>query len=78
MLNPIKNLYDKELENLDSREYANRVIGNQSFLRDNPEYLAIELQRRTLVSQTPKWVNYLMLVLTAIILILTIYSIWFR
>lgn len=72
----LKNLYDEELEKLDNREYANRVIGNKNFLRENPQFLQIELQRRTLHSQTPKWVNYAILVLTAIILGLTIYSLF--
>ena len=72
----LKNLYDEELESLDNREYAKRVMGDKIFLRDNPEYLAIELQKRTLKSQTPKWVNYAILILTAIILGLTIYSLF--
>jgi hypothetical protein len=70
----LQTLYDEELEKLDSKEYAYRVIGNKGFLGDNPQYLGIELQRRTLHSQTPRWVNYLVLILTAIILLLTAYA----
>jgi hypothetical protein len=62
----IKDSYDEELERRDNQEYANRVIGNKTFLRDNPEHLKIELQKRILHSQTPKWVNYLMLIIVAL------------
>ncbi len=70
----LQNLYDEELEKLDNREYANRVIGNKNFLRDNPQYLEIELQRRTLRSQTPKWINIVMLILVALTLIISVWS----
>jgi len=69
----MNNIYDETLRDLDNRTYANSVIGNKSFVRDNPEYLRIELQRRVLRSQTPKWVNYLMLGLTILIFLLTLY-----
>ncbi|MEK6859816.1 MAG: hypothetical protein AABX54_03300 [Nanoarchaeota archaeon] len=74
MKEKIRNSYDEELERLDNIEYAKRVIGDKSFLRNNPEYITIELQRRTLRSQTPKWINVVMLILVALTLIISLWT----
>ena len=65
------------LKQQDQIIYANSIIDN-NFIKNHPGYVNLELQRRTLKSQTPKWVSYAMLILTIIILGLTFYLAFFK
>lgn len=69
-----KDSYDEELERINNIEYAQRIIGDKTFLSNHPEYLRIELQKRMLRSQTPKWINYLMLIIVALTLGISIWA----
>ena len=70
----MKNIYDEELKRREAVTYTKEVIGDKQFLRNNPEYLDIELQKRILHSQTPKRINIIMLILVALTLIVSVLS----
>lgn len=67
------NGYNAELERRDNVNYAKEVMGDREHFR-NPENIEIELQRRILHSQTPKWINITMLILVTLTLIISALS----
>lgn len=48
---------DEALKDLNNKIYSKGVIGDKSFLRDNPDYMLLHFQGRILSSQAPKWMN---------------------
>ena len=67
---PPRNLYDEEIRRQENIDYSKSVMGDNSDIRDNPQKLAVELQKRLLKSQLPKWMgiaSFLLLIMSIVI-----------